>query len=261
MSDFDLEFEDEPDYSKLPSTKLQGPMKVAGMLFKRDDIDLEAFNRHWREVNGPLMMRLKQAGYIRDYVQNHKVAELEGIEPAGDGCVMMWADTLEDIITMSQSAEYFEGAEQDEENFMDGPPSGLFVIEDLVFEQDKAFDLDKADALAEGVKLIAFVRHKEEVDLEEFQNEWMQRRQPLIGVAPDNDDAPQMAPLRYVRSFLSPALYFVGPMAFDGVEEIWFPTLEALEAAWKARTPAEDMIDLELCQAMAVREVRMQPND
>ena len=51
----------------------------SGLIRNRDGIDFAAFSQHWRQVHGPLALRVEA---MRAYRQNHIVARLPA--PRGD---------------------------------------------------------------------------------------------------------------------------------------------------------------------------------
>jgi uncharacterized protein (TIGR02118 family) len=87
-------------------------------------MDIEPFQRYWREVHGPLAARIP---VVRRYVQSHTrpSAYARGQTPAWDGVAVTWFD---DTMAMRQSASSPEYAQvrADEPNFI--APHAPFII-------------------------------------------------------------------------------------------------------------------------------------
>src|SRR3990172_9613219 len=73
-----------------------GPVPAAGVknvefLTHRPDLTIEAFQRYWREVHGPLAARI---GVIRRYVQSHtrRSAYEGGRAPRSGAAALPWVD-------------------------------------------------------------------------------------------------------------------------------------------------------------------------
>jgi len=99
-------------------------LKNIEFVHRRPDLDVETFQRHWREVHGPIAARI---GTLRRYVQNHVKpgAYKAGRQPVYDGLAITWFDSLEDMRASAASAEYATTRE-DEPNFL--PPGKIPII-------------------------------------------------------------------------------------------------------------------------------------
>lgn len=85
---------------------------------------IEAFQRYWREVHGPLAASIRE---VRRYVQSHTrlAAYAGGRAPAHDGAAVAWFDDTQAMRASAATAEYAR-VRADEANFiMPGPP---FII-------------------------------------------------------------------------------------------------------------------------------------
>lgn len=78
----------------------------SGLIRNRDGIDFAAFSQHWRQVHGPLALRVEA---MRAYRQNHIVARLPA--PRGDrlhrvdGISQLWFDDVESMRVAMASPE------------------------------------------------------------------------------------------------------------------------------------------------------------
>lgn len=68
-----------------------GAAKGVGFIRRKPGMAVEDFQRHWREVHGPLGAAIPT---VRRYVQSHtrRAAYERGREPAWDGLAMLWFD-------------------------------------------------------------------------------------------------------------------------------------------------------------------------
>ncbi len=93
-----------------------GAAKWVEFLNRRPDLAPEAFQRHWREVHGPIAAGIPQ---IRRYVQSHVRlgAYASGRTPRYDGVAITWFD---DTAAMRASAgtPAYAATRGDEKNFM-----------------------------------------------------------------------------------------------------------------------------------------------
>ena len=78
----------------------------SGLIRNRDGIDFAAFSQHWRQVHGPLALRVEA---MRAYRQNHIVARLPA--PRGDrlhrvdGISQLWVDDVASMRVAMASPE------------------------------------------------------------------------------------------------------------------------------------------------------------
>lgn len=92
----------------------------------RRDLDIERFQRYWREVHGPLACRIP---VLRRYVQSH--TRLGGYRretpPAWDGLAITWFDSV-DAMRASARTEAYARTREDEPNFLDDEHEMPFLI-------------------------------------------------------------------------------------------------------------------------------------
>jgi uncharacterized protein (TIGR02118 family) len=75
----------------------RGMVKYAGFLKRKEGLTVEAFQKHWREVHGPLVVAEIEG--MRRYVQAHALPETYALAspPAWDGVPQAWFDSLEAV--------------------------------------------------------------------------------------------------------------------------------------------------------------------
>jgi len=91
--------------------------KIIEIIQRRPDLDVEAYQHHWRAVHGPLGAKIPA---VRRYVQNHPLpgAYANGRTPYCDGYAMVWFDTMADMRS-SPETEAYKITIADEANFID----------------------------------------------------------------------------------------------------------------------------------------------
>ena len=90
--------------------------KLIAFLHKRPDVSVDHFQKHWREVHGPIAAAIPGN---RRYVQCHARLGIyaAGRTPIYDGIPMSWFDDLDALRTSGQTPEYAR-TRADESNFM-----------------------------------------------------------------------------------------------------------------------------------------------
>ncbi len=99
-------------------------VKLIYCITRKDGMSIDEFQRHWREVHGPIAARLPG---LRRYVQCHTLPQLYALEnaPAYDGAAELWFDDLGAMQRAMASPEV-RAAREDERNFIDH--SRVFAI-------------------------------------------------------------------------------------------------------------------------------------
>lgn len=67
-------------------------VKYIVMLKRKPGITKHQFLQHWKEVHGPLVVRVSPG--LKKYIQNHPL-DVPGVEHEVDGIAELWFDTLE----------------------------------------------------------------------------------------------------------------------------------------------------------------------
>jgi uncharacterized protein (TIGR02118 family) len=93
---------------------------------RRPDLSVGEFQRYWREVHGPLAVKID---VLRRYVQSHALASeyADGATPVWDGSAITWFDDLDAMRVSGNSAELAR-TRADEKNFLGAPLELPFII-------------------------------------------------------------------------------------------------------------------------------------
>lgn len=97
-------------------------VKLCILVTRRSDISLEAFNKHWKEIHGPLFASQPEAKqYVRKYVQVQSTGDSLDQFPvaAYDGIAEIWFDRMQDIEKVFGCDNYFKWIAPDEAEFID----------------------------------------------------------------------------------------------------------------------------------------------
>jgi len=108
-----------------------GARKNVEFVTRKPGLELEKFQRYWREVHGPIGARIPM---IRRYVQSHTRASAyeRGRTPAYDGLAITWFDDTEAMRASAATAEYAR-TRADERNFLaPGDPAFIITIEHVI---------------------------------------------------------------------------------------------------------------------------------
>ena len=107
-----------------------GGVKNVEFLTRRPDLGVEAFQKYWREVHGPLAARIP---VLRRYVQSHtrRSAYDGGRTPRWDGVALTWFDDTRAMRVSATTAEYAR-VRADEANFLAPDPPFIITREHLI---------------------------------------------------------------------------------------------------------------------------------
>jgi uncharacterized protein (TIGR02118 family) len=102
-----------------------GMAKGIGFVKRKPGMAVEAFQKHWREVHGPLGLAVPN---LRRYEQSHTrlAAYAQGREPKWDGVSLTWFDDAKALRAAMTSAEFRE-VQTDDPNFI-APGPVPFII-------------------------------------------------------------------------------------------------------------------------------------
>jgi uncharacterized protein (TIGR02118 family) len=90
-------------------------VKSVELVRRRPDLSVEAFQRHWRDVHGPIAARIP---VLRRYVQSHALPEsYERRPPPYDGVAVTWFDST-DAMRHSATTREYAATRADEPNFI-----------------------------------------------------------------------------------------------------------------------------------------------
>jgi uncharacterized protein (TIGR02118 family) len=108
-----------------------GTVKSVGFVRRRPGMTVEAFQRHWREIHGPLGLPVPG---LRRYVQSHTrpAAYERGRAPAWDGVASLWFDGVTELRDATASAEWAR-VSADNGNFIAaGPIPSIVTTEHVI---------------------------------------------------------------------------------------------------------------------------------
>jgi uncharacterized protein (TIGR02118 family) len=92
-----------------------GGIKGVGFVTRRPDLPVDQFQRHWRDVHGPIAAAIPE---LRRYVQSHPLPETYARRPPPfDGLAITWFDSTDAMRQSASTAEYARTRE-DEPNFI-----------------------------------------------------------------------------------------------------------------------------------------------
>jgi uncharacterized protein (TIGR02118 family) len=104
-------------------------VKLIVAVKRRADLDVEAFQHHWRTQHARLVRDCPaSARYIRRYVQCLTLpAAYAAGEPAFDGTAELWFDSDEDRARFFSDPDYLATVQPDEARFADMARTCFFV--------------------------------------------------------------------------------------------------------------------------------------
>lgn len=107
-----------------------GAAKNVEFVTRRPDLSVEAFQRHWRMIHGPIAARIP---VIRRYVQSHTTPDryARGRTPRYDGIAVTWFDSTQTMRVSATTPEYAE-TRADEPNFIAPGPIPLIITTEHV---------------------------------------------------------------------------------------------------------------------------------
>ena len=200
-------------------------IKVMSAFKRKEGMDVEAFQKYWRDVHGPIAQSLPG---LRRYVQNHTI--LSGYkrgEPAVDGVAELWFDDTAALRALASSNQ-LQVTREDHAQFMDANSYREVVTEDVVIKDAPVPD--------DGVKNIELVVRKKGMAAEKFHQYWIEHHGPL------GASIPQVQ--RYVQSHTRAAAYRDGKEpALDGFALTWFVDTQAMRDAANTTQYADTRAD------------------
>lgn len=101
-------------------------MHLVEFVPRKAGMEVEAFQRYWRETHGPLVVKIPQ---IRRYVQSHvrPGAYRGGRQPLYDGVAEVWFDSTDAMRESARTPEY-QAVRADEPNFIELARAVPFII-------------------------------------------------------------------------------------------------------------------------------------
>jgi uncharacterized protein (TIGR02118 family) len=103
-------------------------VKMAGFATRKPGMEVEAFQRYWRDIHGPLATKIPQ---LLRYVQCHPLlsAYRAGRQPIYDGVAMSWFDST---VAMREKPPEYRAIRRDEPNFLELHPENIIITREHV---------------------------------------------------------------------------------------------------------------------------------
>jgi len=103
-------------------------VKMAGFATRKAGMEVEAFQRHWRDVHGPLSSKLPQ---LLRYVQCHPLLSSyrDGRQPIYDGVALSWFDST---AAMREKPPEYRAIRRDEPNFLELHPENMIITREHI---------------------------------------------------------------------------------------------------------------------------------
>jgi uncharacterized protein (TIGR02118 family) len=193
-----------------------------GLLQKHPDLSSHAFRSHWRDRHGPLAAKLPG---LRHYHQNHVVdREQRGITyPRSghhlDGFSELWFDDLPSMSAAFANAQVQQLGE-DEDRFI-GELKLITAIQHVVVPKPAGVPL---------IKRMSTLKRRADVSSEKFMIEWFDVHSFLVKRLPEVKGYTQNLIFDRSHARRRPATYEDLPI--DGIVELWFTDVDALNAAF-----------------------------
>ena len=225
-------------------------IKGIAMVAKKAGLPDDEFHRYWREIHGPLALRM---GNLRRYVQSHRSHyPLPGFDQVPyDGVAEIWFDTLDEIQNLPKNPDYINNAQADEPNFIDVHKLAFLATREHVVIEGPPISQDTA-----WIKAIFLLRRRTDMTVAQFQDYWLHSHAPQI---------PRDAGvLRYVQCHQIPETYAQSTPAYDGVAELWFADHASFLNYWTSPhiqkifgDDAPRFLDGATCTAFLAQEYRV----
>lgn len=207
-------------------------MKIVGFIRRRPDFTFAQFSHHWRTAHRAHALKLDH--WLKGYKQAHlSPGPIPDMQRPADGCPILWVDRAEDMVELASSREFREGAYLDEPRFMEGRSSGLPVDEQIL----------TPPPARHAKKLMLFLG---------FRPGTAANEAPAWSTAHASGHVRNRA---VTHDDIDPAI------AFDRIDEIWWPDDAAYEADRLASLPFPQYsaIDPVRCRAALVEELVVIP--
>lgn len=193
---------------------------------RRSDMDLESFQRYWRDVHGPIVKQIPQ---LRRYLQSHRL-ELDDINTSPyDGVAEAWVEDASAFRALLNEPSYLEGALADEPNFINMDNVEFQLTEDRVI-----LDGQQQNRWVKGVYRL---KRQPELSVAEFRRYWLDVHAGFALKLPGLR--------RYVQCATADAVYRDGDPPWDGVAHIWFDDTAAVRRMIESPMGADSYADLQ----------------
>lgn len=192
-------------------------IKAIYFIKRKPGMTLEAFRAYWLKDHAALV--LKVPGLVK-YVQSHTMdAGYRKHEPLYDGIAELWYESIDDM-RKTAGTPISRQTLADDEKFLDMSKFAFILTKERV-QKENPVD-------AGAPKMVAFLKKRSELSVENFQAHWNSPHGRLGSAVP--------GVRRYVQCHPIPSSYKDGrtPL-WDGVAEVWFDSEDAMRA--NAQTP------------------------
>ena len=192
-------------------------IKAIYFIKRRPGMSLEAFREYWLKDHAALV--LKVPGLVK-YVQSHTTdSGYRKREPIYDGIAALWYENLDDMRKTANTPISRETL-ADDEKFLDMSKFAFILTKERV---------QKENPIEAGMpKMVAFLKKRPEMSVEDFQAHWNSPHGKLGAAVP--------GARRYVQCHPLLSSYKNGRMPlWDGVAEVWFENEDAMRS--NADTP------------------------
>lgn len=215
-------------------------IKVCELVWRRPDLELDEFRRHWRDVHGPIVSAIPG---IRRYVQSHPLIGGYRKGPlALDGVAEIWVDDKDALRAMATTSE-FAAAKADEPNFIDTDRLVEVVVDEVEVKPGPSA----------AVKSIVLVRFSDVLGPADAHRYWADVHGPMAAAIPQVR--------RYVQSHLRLGAYRAGRPFVDGLASTWFDSVDDMRAAAtteqlvRVRADEANFIDVAASPAVLAEEL------
>jgi len=192
-------------------------IKAISFIKRKPGMPLEAFREYWLKDHAALVLKVPS---LVKYVQSHTMdSGYRKHEPIYDGIAALWYENLDDMRTTANMPISRETL-ADNEKFLDMSKFAFILTKERV---------QKENPMEAGMpKLVAFLKKRQEMSVEDFQARWNWPHGKLGSAVP--------GVRRYVQCHPLLSSYQSGrtPL-WDGVAESWFDSDEAMRS--NADTP------------------------
>ena len=171
---------------------------------KRPEISTQAFNKYWKDIHGPLMV--KHIPGMKRYVQNHLV-DVTGFEYEGNGIEEVWLDVVPNVSLVQKKLSLGAGWAK---VAIISPPK-MWVAEEYTI-----MDMGTAGK----IKNISLVDKRSDISFQEFYKYWKDIHGPLVA-----KHIPYLS--KYVQNHLIklPGIEYDG----DGIIETWYDDVASFQ--------------------------------
>jgi uncharacterized protein (TIGR02118 family) len=102
-------------------------IKLVYCFARKADISPDEFSRYWRDVHGPIGLRIPG---LRRFVQSVAIHDPRDLQaPSFDGMVELWFDDIEAILRARASPEW-QASTEDERHFIDHSSTAYFLSQE-----------------------------------------------------------------------------------------------------------------------------------